>query len=268
MIRFEEAEERSLATGQPLTVDDQIFGIDVRFICTFDMGWVIPVTDVSKALGINKDTQSKLLSRNKMEFEQFLTHVDITSTSEQVAPVKVPCLTRDGITMYLMKLTPSRMEDPEVGKRITEFQIYVVKTFGEHLDYYKVPRWLAQRELAKIKYRAMTDAIRDHLITDKIPENKQWLVYATEADMLNVVVFGKTAKQAGKNQRDGASQSQLDLITKFEDMNEGFIRLEFSIGERYDMICKIRDQLIKHGRIPQNKLTDGISKSPRKYIPY
>jgi len=267
MIRFEEAEERALLTGQPLMVDDQIFGIDVRFICTADMGWVIPVVDISKALGISKQSQSALLKSHENEFAPFLATVNLTLTSEHPRIVNLKCLTRDGITMYLMKLTPSRME-PEVGKRISEFQIYVVKTFGEHLDYYKVPQWWARREAAKIKYRAMTDAIKDHIITDEIPEDKQWLVYATEADMLNVVIFGKTASKAGCNQRNNASQSQLELLAKFEDMNEGFIRLGFSIGERYDMICRIRDQMIKHGRIPQNQLPEHIPEKPVKYIVY
>lgn len=268
MIRFEEAEERALLTGQPLMVDDQIFGIDVRFICTADMGWVIPVVDISKALGIPKTTGSDLISRNKELFEPYLTIVRLTRSINNPTIDNIKCLTREGLIMFLMKLTPSRMDDKDVASRIMEFQQWAVSIIAEHLDYCKVPQWWARREAAKIKYRAMTDAIKDHIITDEIPEDKQWLVYATEADMLNVVIFGKTASKAGCNQRNNASQSQLELLAKFEDMNEGFIRLGFSIGERYDMICRIRDQMIKHGRIPQNQLPEHIPEKPVKYIVY
>ena len=267
MIRFEEAEELALANGGDIIINDVIFGIDVRFICTSELGWVIPVSDISKALGISKQTQSDILSKHKESFEPFVC-VRTLPTGLTSSLIQHKCLTRDGITMYLMKLNPSQMRNQEVGKRISEFQIYVVKTFGEHLDYYRVPQWWARREASKIKYKTMTLAIKDHLITADIPESKHWLVYATEADMLNVVVFGKTAKEAGFNQREKASQSQLDILTKFEEMNEGFIRLGFPIGNRYEMICKIRDEMIRFSRIPTNQLPERIPDSPNKYIDY
>ncbi|MFA5248427.1 MAG: phage antirepressor N-terminal domain-containing protein [Dehalococcoidales bacterium] len=228
-------------------IEGEVFNIPVRFICTADMGWVIPVADISKALGINKDTQSKILSRGKNEFSEFSTVVYVTSTTSKSGKVKLKCLTRDGMTMYLMKITPSRMEDPTVGEKVSDFQRYVIKTFGKHLDYYKVPQWWARREATKLKYKGMTDAIKDHLLYD-VPDEMKWLVYATEADMLNVVIFGKTAKEAGCNQRDTASQSQLDLLEKLEEQNDGFIRLKFGIQIRYEMLCKIRDDLIVRGR--------------------
>lgn len=268
MIRFEEAEERALSTGQPLMMDDQIFGVDVRFICTADLGWVIPVIDISKALGIPKTTGNDLISRNKELFEPYLTTVRLTRSINNSTIDNVKCLTREGLIMFLMKLTPSRMEDKDIASRIVEFQQWAVSIIGEHLDYYRVPQWWARREASKIKYKAMTDAIKDHLITDDIPEDKQWLVFATEADMINVVVFGKTKREAGCNQRDGASQSQLDILIKFEEMNEGFIRLGFPIGNRYDMICKIRDEMIRFARIPTNQIPEKIPDSPNRYINY
>lgn len=244
MNEIEKAESYSLATGAPVIVDGELFGIPVRFIFTAEMGWVVPVVDISKALGINKDTQSRALSRNKMEFKPFLTHVDIKSTSEQVAKVKTPCLTRDGITMYLMKLTPSRLEDG-VGEKISEFQVKVVKVFGESLDGYRPPMWLVRREAAKLHYHDMANAIKEHLITNDIPPDKHWLVYASEADLLNVIVFGMTAREAKKNQRNDASDLRLDIIAKLEEQNEGYIINGFSIEDRYDMLCKMRDSMLK-----------------------
>ena len=246
MIRFDEAEERSLSTGDPLMVDGEVIGIPVRFICTADMGWVIPVPDVSKAIGLTRQQQSDILRNNKEQFEPFMC-VRGLPTGLTSSIVSHKCLTRDGLIMFLMKLNAQSMKNKEIASRISEFQIYVIKTFGEHLDYYKVPQWWARREATKLKYKGMTDAIKDHLLYD-VPDEKKWLVFATEADMLNVVVFGKTAKEAGCNQRDKASQSQLDLLEKLEENNEGFIRLNFGIQIRYEMLCKIRDDLITRGR--------------------
>ena len=265
MFDIERAEERSLKSGDPLIIDDKYNGIPVRYICTADMGWVIPVVDISKVLGIPKQTQSDIFKRNESEFKPFLTRVRVTRTVEQKFKDNLVCLTRDGMTMYLMKLTPSRMSDPDMGKRISEFQINVIKVYGQHLDYYKVPQWWARREAVKLKYKGMTDAVKDHLLLD-VPEDKQWLVYATEADMLNVVIFGKTASEAGFNQRETASHSQLDLLEKLEEQNDGFIRLQFGIQIRYEMLCKIRDDLITRGR-SLAQIPD-ITPSFRKYVTY
>lgn len=257
MTSIESAEDYSLKTGEPLIVNGDAFGIPVRFICTADKGWVVPVVDISKAIGISKQSQSKMLKSHESEFKPFLTTVNLTLTVEQTRKVKHVCLTRDGITMYLMKLTPSRMEDPEVGKKISEFQIRVVKTFGEHLDYYKIPQWWARREAVKLKYRGMTEAIQDHLLIG-IPEDKQWLVYATEADLLNVIIFGMTAKEAGCNQRNTASSQTLALLEHLEESNHSLIRLKFPIHVRYEKLCELRDDLITHNRyqvqIPERAL--------------
>jgi hypothetical protein len=264
MFDIELAEKHSLETGDPLSIEGDFCGIPVRYICTSDKGWVVPITDISKALGIPKQTQSDILKRSKFEFESFLTQVRVTRTSEQVANINLPCLTRDGIVMYLMKLTPSRMNDPNIGKRISEFQIFVVKTFGEYLDYVKIPQWWLRREIAKMRYKPMTDAVHDHLVP-LVPEDKRWLVYATEADLLNVIVFGKTAKEAGCNQRETASQPQLDFLVKLEESNETLIRIGMSINDRYNSLCKIRDDLISHGRLYLNTPEE---KQYKQYINY
>lgn len=247
MFDIEQAEEHSLKTGEPLIVNGETLGLPVRFICTPDMGWVVPVNDISSALRISKSTGQDLVSRNKDMFEPYVTTIRVKRLINNGMYDNVKCLTRDGIIMFLVKLTPSRMSDDNIANRIREFQHDAIKIIGDHLDYYKVPQWWARREAVKLKYKGMTDAIRDHLILD-VPEEKRWLVYATEADMLNVVIFGKTAAEAGGNQRETASQSQLDLLEKLEEQNDGFIRLKFGIQIRYEMLCKIRDDLITRGR--------------------
>lgn len=267
MFDIEAAEKHSFTTGEPLIVEGDIYGISVRFICTADKDWVVPVADISKALGIPKQTQSDVLKRGKTEFEPFLTSVRVTRTGEPGSNINFPCLTRDGITMYLMKLTPSRMSDPEIGKRISEFQIFVVKTFGEHLDYIKIPRWWLRREAAKMFYKPMTDAEHD-IIVPLVPEDKSWLVYATEADMLNILVYGKTAKEAKCNQRDTGTKDQLDVLCKLQHMNEGFILAGFSFGERYDLLKNIRNGLLERGRILLPETVVELNKIPSQYVKY
>lgn len=271
MISFEEAEQAALVNNSELIVNDSIFDSEIRFICTSDMGWVMPINDISNALKLSKSTGHDVVSRNSHIFEPYLTSVRVTRMVNNQKSDNLKCLTREGMIMFLMKLTPDRMKDKDVASRVIEFQHWAVKIIGEKLDYYKVPQWWARREASKIKYKAMTEAIKDKIINNSdIPSDKQWLVYATEADMINVIIFGKTAKQAGCNQREKASHQQLDLIARFEDMNEGLIRLGVSIETRYDMITKIRDDLISNNRLPTDQFTNLLENNPgfSKYIGY
>ena len=87
-------------------------------------------------------------------------------------------------------------------------------------DYNLLTKKILEDKLTSFGYKFSILGFGEIEFYENVPEDKQWLIYASEADMLNVIVFGKTAKQAGCNQREGASQQQLDLITKFEEINE------------------------------------------------
>ena len=83
--------------------------------------------------------------------------------------------------------------------------------------------WNLNREIAKLNYRIHTDAIRDHLIPPELTQDQIFFKYANEADMLNVVLFGMTAKQwrdanPGKkgNIRDDANLNQLLVLANME----------------------------------------------------
>ena len=77
-----------------------------------------------------------------------------------------------------------------------EFELYLVKEFQRlKAEEQKQIGWTAKRELSKINYRIHTDAIKSHLIPDEVTKEQANIIYAEEADVLNVAMFGMTAKQ-------------------------------------------------------------------------
>ena len=99
--------------------------------------------------------------------------------------------------------------------------------------------WDIKRNLAKMNYRRHTDAIKEHLIPQKITKEESNIIYASEADVLNKALFGKTAKQwrdansdKNGNIRDCATVTQLVCLTNLESMNAELIRKGVSQGKR------------------------------------
>ncbi len=130
-----------------------------------------------------------------------------------------------------------------------EFKIYLIKEFqrlkDEENDRLKLG-WNLQRTLAKINYRIHTDAIRDILIPPTLSKKHTVLKYASEADLLNVAIFGKTAREwrdenpkAEGNIRDQASIEQLVVLTNLESMNSVLIRQGLSQADRLQRLNEI-----------------------------
>ena len=115
-----------------------------------------------------------------------------------------------------------------------EFKLYIIKEFQrfKNDEQKKIESgWDVKRTLTKINYRIHTDAIKTHLIPENISKNQINIVYASEADVLNVTLFGKTAKKwrdenMGKdgNIRDYADVTQLVVLANLEGMNAELIR--------------------------------------------
>ena len=112
-----------------------------------------------------------------------------------------------------------------------KFKLYLIKEF-ERLkkEEEKQIGWNARRELAKINYRIHTDAIKENLIPRQVTKQQTAIVYASEADVLNVALFGKTAKEwreqnAEKkgNIRDYATVNELICLSNLESLNAVFI---------------------------------------------
>ena len=124
---------------------------------------------------------------------------------------------------------------------ITEFQkLKEEENKTRHLQ------WDLQRTLAKINYCIHTDAIKENLIPPKISKEKINIIYANEADLLNVALFGKTAKEwreqnsdkAG-NIRDYAALEQLVVLTNLESINAMLIDKGATQTERLNILNTI-----------------------------
>nr|WP_315024216.1 KilA-N domain-containing protein [uncultured Aminipila sp.] len=121
-----------------------------------------------------------------------------------------------------------------------EFKIYLIKEFERlKAEEQKQLGWDIKRNLAKINYRIHTDAIKENLIPAEITPQQIAQIYATEADLLNVALFGMTAKQwrdgnpdKKGNIRDYANVSQLVCLSNMENINALFIGDGISQGER------------------------------------
>jgi hypothetical protein len=123
-----------------------------------------------------------------------------------------------------------------------EFKIYLIKEFQrlkEDENRRLSLAWNLNRTLAKINYRLHTDAIQAHLIPAEVTPQQAAFTYATEADLLNVALFGQTARQwrdanPGKdgNMRDHASLEQLLVLANIENMNAEFIHMALPQSDR------------------------------------
>ncbi len=121
-----------------------------------------------------------------------------------------------------------------------EFKLYLIKEFQRLKDdEQKQLGWDIRRNLAKINYRIHTDAIQEHLIPAALTKAQANHVYATEADVLNMALFGRTAKDwrdqnPGKkgNLRDEANISQLVCLSNLENINALLIQEGMSQSAR------------------------------------
>lgn len=121
-----------------------------------------------------------------------------------------------------------------------EFKIYLIKEFQRLKDQELAQLgWDIRRNLTKINYRIHTDAIKAKLIPPELTPQQTSLVYASEADLLNMALFGKTAKQwrdgnPGRkgNIRDEANVSQLVCLANLENLNAHFIHQGLPQSER------------------------------------
>ena len=136
-----------------------------------------------------------------------------------------------------------------------EFQLYIMK------DYRRLKadqnsrlslNWNLNREISKLNYRIHTDAIKDNLIPAELTPVQVTYTYANEADMLNVVLFGKTAKQwkdenlsIEGNMRDVASLNQLLVLANLESYNAVLINQGKDQKERMELLRQLAVQQLQ-----------------------
>ncbi len=128
-----------------------------------------------------------------------------------------------------------------------EFKLYLITEFErlkENEAYQHQIKWTAQRILSKLNYLVQTDAIKNHIVP-KLTEEQKRYVYANEADVLNMALFGMTAKQWRTsnpelakcgNLRDYADLLQLIILNNLENTNAELIKIGLSQQERLEWL--------------------------------
>ena len=150
----------------------------------------------------------------------------------------------------------------EFGSAISvPFKLYLIEEFQRlKTEEQKLLGWSAKRELSKINYRIHTDAIKTHLLPAEITREQASYVYADEADVLNVAMFGKTARQWREenpdlkgNIRDYASINELICLSNMENLNAVFIEQDMPQSER---LVKLNQIAIHQMSILESDNTD------------
>lgn len=136
-----------------------------------------------------------------------------------------------------------------------EFKLYLIKEF-QRLKEDESQRlslaWNLNRTLSKLNYRIHTDAVKQYLIPPEVTPAQAAIAYANEADLLNVALFGQTAKQwrdanpdLNGNMRDYAGIEQLLVLANMEGMNAEFIHMKLSQGDRLKRLNAIAIRQMK-----------------------
>ena len=128
-----------------------------------------------------------------------------------------------------------------------EFKLYLVTEFQRlKSDEQKLLGWSVKRELTKLNYRIHTDAIKENLIPVELTAKQTAIVYASEADVLNMALFGMTAKEWSEqhpdlkgNMRDYADIAQLICLANLENLNAVLIEEKFSQPQRLERLNQV-----------------------------
>jgi hypothetical protein len=128
-----------------------------------------------------------------------------------------------------------------------EFKLYLIKEFQRRKETeFQQLGWDIRRNLAKVNYLIHTNAIKENLLPDKLTKQQISFVYATEADLLNMALFGMTAKQwrdtnttLKGNMRDHANVYQLVCLANMESLNAHFIEQGMPQSERLEKLNEL-----------------------------
>lgn len=137
-----------------------------------------------------------------------------------------------------------------------EFKLYIIKDYQrlkEDENHRLALDWNVKRLVSRANYHLHTDAIKNNLILPELTSAQKSFVYAEEADMLNVVLFGKTAAEWRKqnpdlsgNMRDYASIQELLVLSNLESMNAYFIEQQVSQPERMKRLREIAETQLRN----------------------
>ncbi|MCP9770464.1 KilA-N domain-containing protein [Lacihabitans sp. LS3-19] len=140
-----------------------------------------------------------------------------------------------------------------------QFKLFLIKEFQRlketENNQYNI-EWNVKRVLSKANYAIHTDAVKEHLIPQlNIDQNKEWIIYANEADLLNVALFGCTSKMwkdnnsklasSGKNMRDFASINELTVLSNLESLNSVLITNQIDKKTRFEQLRIVAQAQLK-----------------------
>ena len=208
---------------------------------------------------------------NMVEFDQFKN--ECGSNSFVLSPTKwIKSTNAVGITSKSGRYNGGTFAHKDIAFEFAswlspEFKLYVIKDYQrlkQDESYRLSLDWNVKRILSKANYRIHTDAIKQNLIPSELPKPQQGYIYADEADVLNMALFGKTAGQWRKenpdlkgNIRDYATIEQLLVLTNLENINALYINQGVPQPERLKQLREIAiDQLTK---LTGNKSTDDLN---------
>ena len=174
------------------------------------------------------------LNRFKISVKEFVSHTNAISLQAKAGRYGGTYAHTDISFEFAMWISP-------------EFKIFIVKEFQRlKEEEQKAIGWSAKRELSKINYHIHTDAVRANLIPNEVDAYHGSLIYAEEADVLNVALFGMTAKEWREanpekkgNMRDYATINQLICLSNLENLNAVFISDGIPQRERLRRLNKI-----------------------------
>lgn len=247
----------------------EVQGTEIRIIKTHDTDY-ISLTDMVKKFGDETVLYNWLRNRNTIEFlgiwerinnpgfnpiefERFkkeagLNRFSLSPKKWVEATCAIGLLSRAG--RYGGGTFAHKDIAFEFGSWLSaEFKLYLIKEFQrlkEDENNRQKLEWSFQRMLAKVNYRIHTDAIRDNLVPPVLTRQQIDQLYASEADLLNMALFGMPARQwreahrkAEGNIRDNATIEQLVVLSNLESINSVFIRQGMAPNERLEKLNAI-----------------------------
>lgn len=180
------------------------------------------------------------LNSFKISVKKFVAHTNAVSLQAKAGRYGGTYAHKDIAFEFAMWISP-------------EFKVYIIKEFQRlKNEEQRLLGWTAKRELSKINYRIHTDAIKQNLIPTEVTPAQASIIYAEEADVLNVAMFGMTAKmwreqhsELKGNIRDYASINELICLSNMENLNAVFIDQGIPQGERLIKLNRIAIQQMR-----------------------
>ena len=196
---------------------------------------------IAKLLGFEEKYLNQVIQRN---YELFDESTFGCTMQPEGRSKRFTCLTKEGVVILTSVLDYKKYPE-EKKKQIIAFKKWSARVIVDVLDgkiSSDVMTWLVERKLSKLLYHAMTDAVKEKLIPTGASEKEQRMIYGREANLLNLVVFGKKAN--GVNQRETATADQLKCLNKCQSLAPGLLMDDIPFERRLKIMEEVIDQMM------------------------